>query len=61
MIWYHGSERRRLDDGSVERYWRCALCKGATILKIREGGGQLNANESFRGQKDDYTGEERSF
>jgi hypothetical protein len=39
MIWHHGNERRRLDDSSMERYWRCALCKGATILKIREGGG----------------------
>jgi hypothetical protein len=38
-IWHHGNERRRLDDGSMDRYWRCALCKGATILKMREGGG----------------------
>ncbi len=38
-IWHHGNERRRLDDGSMDRYWRCGLCKGATILKVREGGG----------------------
>jgi hypothetical protein len=34
MIWYYGSEHRRLNDSSVEYYWRCALCKGAKILKI---------------------------
>lgn len=38
-IWHHGTERRRLDDGSMDRYWRCARCKSATVLKIREGGG----------------------
>jgi hypothetical protein len=24
-IWHHGEERRRLDDDSMARYWRCAL------------------------------------
>jgi hypothetical protein len=39
-IWHHGGERRRLDDHSMERYWRCAYCKGsATILKVAGGNG----------------------
>jgi hypothetical protein len=38
-IWHYRTERRRLDDGSINRYWRCTLCKGVTVLKIREGGG----------------------
>jgi hypothetical protein len=42
-IWYHGGERRRLDDHSMERYWRCVYYKGsATILKVAGGnGGQI--------------------
>jgi hypothetical protein len=33
-IWHHGGEPRRLDDHSMERYWRYAYCKGsATILR----------------------------
>jgi hypothetical protein len=38
-IWHHGGERRRLDDKSMDRYWRCAHCKGATVLKIKGGAG----------------------
>jgi hypothetical protein len=39
-IWHHGGERQRLDDHSMERYWRCAYCKGsATILKVTGGNG----------------------
>ena len=37
-IWDHGGERRRLDDNSMGRYWRCAHCTVATILKVKEGG-----------------------
>jgi hypothetical protein len=34
-IWRHGGERRRLDDNSMKRYWRCTYCIGsAIILKI---------------------------
>jgi hypothetical protein len=34
-IWHHGGERRRLDDKSLHRYWRCAYCIGsATVLKV---------------------------
>jgi len=44
-IWHHGGERRRLDDHSMERYWRCAYCKGsATILKIT--GGNVAKNDT---------------
>ena len=40
-IWHHGGERRRLDDGSMARYWRCAYCTGsATVLKVDGNGGQ---------------------
>jgi hypothetical protein len=42
-IWRHGGERRRLDDSSMSRYWRCGHCKGATVLKVAEtGGGQTS-------------------
>ena len=26
-IWFHGGERRRIDNGSNDRYWRCGHCK----------------------------------
>jgi hypothetical protein len=43
-IWHHGGERRRLDDHSMERYWRCAYCRGsATILKVAGGNGGQTA------------------
>jgi hypothetical protein len=42
-IWRHGGERRRLDDSSMSRYWRCGHCKGATVLKVAETeGGQTS-------------------
>jgi hypothetical protein len=25
-IWQHGGERRRVDDGTMDRYWRCGHC-----------------------------------
>ena len=41
LIWEHGGERRRLDDKSMARYWRCAYCKGsATVLKVDGNEGQ---------------------
>jgi hypothetical protein len=43
-IWHHGGERRRLNNHSIERYWRCAYCKGsATILKVAGGNGGQTA------------------
>ena len=43
-IWHHGGEHRRLDDHSMERYWRCAYCKGSTtILKVAGGNGGQTA------------------
>jgi hypothetical protein len=43
-IWHHGGERRRLDDHSMERYWRCVYCRGsATILKVVGGNGGQTA------------------
>ena len=38
-IWKHGSERRRVDDGTFDRYWRCGHCQHKKILKCLEGGG----------------------
>jgi hypothetical protein len=38
-IWLHGGERRRLNDKSIDRYWRCNHYKGATVLKIKGGSG----------------------
>jgi hypothetical protein len=41
-IWHYGGERRRLDDDSIVRYWRCAYCTGsAIILKVDGNGGQI--------------------
>ena len=34
-IWYHGGERRRLDDDSMTRYWRCAHCTGSAQIEAR--------------------------
>jgi hypothetical protein len=40
-IWHHGGERRRLDDDSMIRYWRCAHYTGsAIILKVDGNKGQ---------------------
>ena len=53
-IWHHGGERRRLDDHSMERYWRCAYCKGsATILKVTGGNGgeKCFGNEDHRSMR----------
>src|SRR5207248_11773751 len=36
--WFHGGERRRMDDGSNDRYWRCSHCKHKRYLKISEEG-----------------------
>ena len=37
-IWHHGDERRRLNNKSMGKYWRCAYCTGkATILKVDGG------------------------
>ena len=38
-IWQHGSERQRLDDNSMDRYWRCRIYKGRTVLKVKGTGG----------------------
>jgi hypothetical protein len=38
-IWHHGEERRRLDDRSMDKYWRCKHCKSATVLKVDGGNG----------------------
>ena len=35
-IWQHGRERRRIDDGSMDRYWRCSHCSNKRILKSPE-------------------------
>src|SRR5271163_420870 len=38
-IWFHGEERRRMDNGTNDRYWRCSHCKHKRYLKISEAGG----------------------
>jgi len=38
-IWRHCFERRRVDDGIFDRYWRCGHCQHKKILKCAEGGG----------------------
>ena len=35
-IWHHGGERRRTDNGSFDRYWRCGYCKGRKLFKVAE-------------------------
>jgi len=37
-IWQHGGERRRVDDGTMDRYWRCGHCNNKRILKCPETG-----------------------
>jgi hypothetical protein len=38
-IWFHGGERRRMDNRSNDRYWRCSHCKYKRYLKISEARG----------------------
>jgi hypothetical protein len=38
-IWFHGGERRRIDNGSNDRYWCCSHCKHKRYLNISEAGG----------------------
>jgi hypothetical protein len=40
--WRHGGERRRLDDASLTRYWRCEYCiRRPMLLKVDgNNGGQ---------------------
>jgi hypothetical protein len=34
-IWHHKGERRRLDDKSLYKYWRCTYCiSSVTVLKV---------------------------
>ena len=35
-IWHQGGERRRTDNGSFDRYWRCGYCKGRKLFKVAE-------------------------
>ena len=35
-IWQHGGERRRVDDGTMDRYWWCSHCNNKRILKCPE-------------------------
>jgi hypothetical protein len=37
-IWQHGGERRQVDDGTMDRYWRCGHCKNKRILECPETG-----------------------
>ena len=37
-LWQHGGERRRVDDGTMDRYWRCGHCNNKRILKCPETG-----------------------
>jgi hypothetical protein len=37
-IWRRGGERRRVDDGIMDRYWRCGRCSNKRILKCPETG-----------------------
>jgi hypothetical protein len=37
-IWQHGGERRRVDDDTMDRYWRCDHCNNKRILKCPETG-----------------------
>jgi hypothetical protein len=37
-IWQHGGKCRRVDDGTMDRYWRCGHCNNKKILKCPETG-----------------------
>jgi hypothetical protein len=37
-IWLHGRERRRCENGSMDRYWRCGHCTIQKTLKVPETG-----------------------
>jgi len=46
-IWQHGGERRRVDDGTMDRYWRCGHCINKRILKCLETGKGGSEVDSF--------------
>lgn len=46
-IWHHGGERRRLDDKSLHRYWRCAYCTLA-LLWLRSASEMLSDRRLLR-------------
>ena len=35
-IWHYGGERRRTDNGSFGKYWRCGHRKGRKVFKVAE-------------------------
>jgi hypothetical protein len=37
-IWHHGDERRRLNNKSIGKYWRCIYCTGKPIILKIDGG-----------------------
>jgi len=30
-IWQHGGERRRVDDDTMDRHWRCGYCSNKSL------------------------------
>jgi hypothetical protein len=49
-IWQHGGERRRVDDGTMDRYWRCGHCNNKRILKCPETGRGATFNSKVSGK-----------
>ena len=48
-IWQRGGERRRVDDGTMDRYWRCGHCN-KRILKCPETGRGATFNSRVNGK-----------
>jgi hypothetical protein len=46
-IWLHGNEYRSLDDGLLNKYWRCRHCKGNKLFKV-SGAGNTNISHVLR-------------
>ena len=49
-IWQHGGERRRVDDGTMDRYWWCGHCSNKRILKCPETGRGATFNSRVNGK-----------
>jgi hypothetical protein len=46
-IWLHGDEYRSLDDGLLNKHWRCRHCKGNKLFKV-SGASNTNISHVLR-------------
>ena len=50
-IWQHGGERRRVDDGTMDRHLRCGHCDNKRTLKCPGRGATFDSRVNGQGQR----------